>query len=148
MYEGCLYKIESSLAEILDKPKPQINDNNSYLKNISTTYDKLCIPFSVLKLSPAIDDLTIIYNTNFDAYSIKPSAPTLLNSNTNGNTYVTNTSIQMPQPIYIPNSSYSTLVDMNSSLSFQSLQLAEKKSIIEKNNEILTTNEYSGINKN
>jgi hypothetical protein len=141
LYESCLFKIDSSLAEIVDKPKPQINDTNNYLKNITTTYDKLGIPISILKLSPNIDDLTIIYNTNFETYS-KPSAPVL----PNGNTYVTNSSIQMPQPIYATTSPYSTLnhSQMDSLPSYNSISNIASKSFVEKTNCVVVSNDYSG----
>lgn len=117
LYEACLFKIDSALADILDKPKPQIMENNNYLKNISTTYDKLGIPISVLKLSPNTNDLTIIYNTNFVETYSKPSAPILPSNGSNGNAYVTNTSISMPQPTYISNSHYLALTENTASLS-------------------------------
>jgi hypothetical protein len=132
LYEACLFKIDSALADILDKPKPQINENNNYLKNITTTYDKLGIPISVLKLSPNTSDLTIIYNTNFVETYSKPSAPILPSNGSNGNAYVTNSSISMPQPTYISNSQYSTLTENTASLN-------------KNNGASLSTTEYSGI---
>ena len=133
LYEACLFKIDSSLADILEKPKPQTDASSNYLKNITTQYDKLGIPISILKLSPNIDGLTIIHNTNFVETYSKPSAPMLPTNGSNGNTYVTNSSISMPQPIYISNSQYSSLA--NSSL----------KSLNNINNSVVSTTEYSGI---
>lgn len=93
LFDASLYKINSTLHE-LDSSLITTKPFFQYSQKIITTYDKLGIPFSILKL---VDD---------DANNLndrqKPSAPILLNplssSSTASNCSNQYESIQMPQP--------------------------------------------------
>jgi len=81
LYEASLFKVESSLAELVDKPKPTYR----FFNNLQTTYDKMAIPQTILKLTPLMMPT-----------STKASAPQL----------PTDFSLmQMPQPMIISSSS-------------------------------------------
>lgn len=84
LYEASLFKVESSLTELVDKPKPTYR----YVNNLQTTYDKLAIPQTILKLT-----------ANMMPTITKASAPQLPTDFSLG------AHLQMPQPMIISSSS-------------------------------------------